>query len=446
MASKKIKSLPRQTIWDLAIQEYGSIDGAFKILRDNPDLDLVNSIPANTLILISEAPLNKDVVNKLYAKGVTPANEYVVPPEILTSSAAFVFAGQNINTFSASQNYTVSATNLIANLIITAPAGFIINTDNSNVNQSPIVLAPVSGDVAATTIYVKFNPTAGQVYSGDIIHSSLGALPKSISLTGTGLAFIQATGGTETTDGNYKIHTFTGSGNFVISSMPSGATIEYLILAGGGSGATAGAGGGAGGYLTGTLTPSVQSYPVVVGAGGGTHSNGSNSSFAGIISTGGGKGGSVITSTPNTGGSGGGGSGMAIVAQPGAAGTAGQGNAGGAGQSNTPNQSAGGGGGAGGIGTNGGVSFGGAGGPGLSSSINGTAVLRGGGGGGSVRISGTAGSASAGGGAAGLNTIGTSGTTNTGGGGGGGGYDSSGTTFSGGNGGSGIIIIKYQFQ
>ncbi len=55
---------------------------------------------------------------------------------------------------------------------------------------------------------------------------------------------ITATGGTITTSGDFKIHTFTGDGNFVVSkagngaSVPTGgpAVVDYLVVAGGGGG------------------------------------------------------------------------------------------------------------------------------------------------------------------------------------------------------------------
>src|SRR6056300_992181 len=56
--------------------------------------------------------------------------------------------------------------------------------------------------------------------------------------------FITATGGTVTTSGDYKIHTFTGDGCFVVSSIGNGPlvptggpnTVSYVVVAGGGSG------------------------------------------------------------------------------------------------------------------------------------------------------------------------------------------------------------------
>ena len=48
-----------------------------------------------------------------------------------------------------------------------------------------------------------------------------------------------ATGGTVTTSGDYKFHTFTSSGTFAVSSAASGsadATVDYIVVAGGGGG------------------------------------------------------------------------------------------------------------------------------------------------------------------------------------------------------------------
>ena len=154
-------------------------------------------------------------------------------------------------------------------------------------------------------------------------------------------AFVAATGGTITTCGDFKIHTFTGPGTFSVSSAgnPSGSTaVEYLVVAGGGAGGTrAAGGGGAGGFrfygeciaapypaspLNGpaALPVSVQSYPITVGAGGTgvppscnemPGNDGSNSVFSTISSAGGGGGLGNTAAAPGrtgNGGSGGGGS------------------------------------------------------------------------------------------------------------------------------------------
>ena len=144
--------------------------------------------------------------------------------------------------------------------------------------------------------------------------------------------YITATGGTITTDGDYKVHTFTGSGSFSVSNAGNAAgnnVLEYLIIAGGGGGGGrfASGGGGAGGYRTASgQTVSATNYTITVGAGGG--GGGSDGSGYGPASEGGGVGGYryPITAgtggTANTGGGGGGapGGGATIPGGPGGSG------------------------------------------------------------------------------------------------------------------------------
>ena len=158
--------------------------------------------------------------------------------------------------------------------------------------------------------------------------------------------FVTATGGTITTCGNFKIHTFTGPGNFQVSCSGNAAgsnTVDYLVVAGGGGGGYFyGGGGGAGGarmsggtasgcYSVGplgtspspvaALPVSALTYPITVGAGGAgsqqgtpndplgfTGITGSNSIFSTITSAGGG-GGAGRNGANVSGGSGGSGGG-----------------------------------------------------------------------------------------------------------------------------------------
>ena len=271
---------------------------------------------------------------------------------------------------------------------------------------------------------------------------------------------VAATGGTITTDGNYKVHTFTGSGTFTVTSTgggdAGGGLVEYLVIAGGagGSGGSAGGGaGGAGGYLAGTnFSVSSQAYTVTIGAGGAGNTSpdnnhgtqGAHSLFGSIISTGGGygAGGGVAPSYTGIGGDGGSGGG-GRYAGAGGSGTLEQGNAGGNSTASGA-RGGGGGGGASAAGVAGDSGEGGNGGAGQSSSITGSAVTRGGGGGGGCWNTGPGGSGGAGGGGNGHGQGGgtqTAGTANTGGGGGGNGASANGAA-----GGSGVVIIRYLFQ
>ena len=261
-----------------------------------------------------------------------------------------------------------------------------------------------------------------------------------------------------TTDGVYWYHQFLYSGTF---TPKKDLVCDYLVVAGGGAGGgqpanfNGGGGGGAGGYRT-SIGGSPLSlianygYTATVGAGGAgvsasVGSNGVNSIFATITSTGGGGGDTEGAGTsPGTGGSGGGASGTgASGTATGAAGntpstTPSQGNNGG----NGYGEWAGGGGGSSVAGSNASSGVAGNGGNGTLNSISGTATYYAGGGGGGRYSTGTYGTGGIGGGATAASGNGVNATPNTG----GGGSGSSGTgggTFTGGNGGSGIVVVRY---
>ena len=299
----------------------------------------------------------------------------------------------------------------------------------------------------------------------------------------TGNPFLIATGGTETTSGNCKIHTFTGPGTFTVCKASNTApenVVSYLVVGGGaGGGARHGGGGGAGGFrevkapdtpytaspLDGypsapnRVTVTAQAYPITVGSGGSgqpggcvSATKGGVSTFSTITSAGGGIGMGIVDSGPQptnkNGGSGGGG--LGYTGTTGGSGntppvTPPQGQNGGDGQNSPPVWPGGGGGGAGQAGQNGPPSSGGYGGNGVATSITGSPVTRAGGGGGSSTCGQGSGGTGGGGDGEGGGGTAPSGTVNTGSGGGGNRSPNGGNGTSG-NGGSGIVIIRYKFQ
>ena len=268
---------------------------------------------------------------------------------------------------------------------------------------------------------------------------SVTGLGPSLSTTGT---YAATSGGTITTVGGQRIHTFTSVGTTSITFLIP-VTAQVLVVAGGGGGGgnnanffSPGGGGGAGEvYYSASYSISAGTYTVTVGAGGsggvgGATSNGvkgSASVFGSLSANGGGYGGtSGLDGSGGSGGSGGGGArandGSASVLTAG-----GQGNAGG----NSTGVAGAGGGGAGSAGanqtdTNTATATGSAGGSGVAYSISGASVTYGAGGKGGDRIN---------------SNNGANGTANRGNGGGGAGGQ--GASANGGNGGSGIVIISY---
>jgi hypothetical protein len=274
--------------------------------------------------------------------------------------------------------------------------------------------------------------------------------------------YMSATGGTITTCGNCKIHTFTGPGTFCVSSISNTAAnneVSYIVAAGGGGGGwDVGGGGGAGGYretkspvtsytaspLCGysvpgnRITVTATAFPITVGGGGagspGPNTDGvsgANSIFSTITSAGGGGGGGHSGRNGVSGGSGGGGAGYTYSTTGGAGNTPPvsppQGNNGGNATSPSVCQTGGGGGGATAAGSNSTS-------PGNTFTPSAAGATTG--------ISGSSVTYSAGGRGAGDSSPSPAcGTANRGNGG-----DGTGAPPVAGSGGSGIVIIRYKYQ
>ena len=398
--------------------------------------------------------------------------------------------------------------------------GYFINTNGGAVTVT-LPASPSAGDIVAIADYANTfsvnNVTIGRNSSkinGGCYDASLATAGQSVTLVYVDSTrgwktvtdsdanvsgqpnYVTASGGTETTSGNYKIHTFTSDGNFVVTGGGTSAgsnKVSYMVVAGGGGGGgDHGGGGGGGGFREGKcssdpytdspldagagLSVTAQTYPITVGAGGGGGEGqpspnspssqgtwgapGSNSVFSTITSAGGGGGAKepypvgqptthVDGGVGRSGGSGGGGSYTTPNTPQAGTGGAGntppvsppQGNPGGTSPSvgsSSPYNAAQGGGGA----TAAGQGVAGAagcadGGAGATTSITASPVAYAGGGGGA-----RGGCGQAGGGNGGNPGNGTAGTANRGGGGGGAYPDPQ----AGGAGGSGIVVIRYKYQ
>lgn len=334
-----------------------------------------------------------------------------------------------------------------ATAVLKNTLGTTISTTSIASGASSNIVAPDTvitiNSAAFLTNPVAVNPN---ILVKDGTGTQVGSKVGSEWIVPSGVSYMTATGGTVTTDGDFKIHTFNSSGDFEVLTLGSGK-VDFILVAGGGSGGRSltnhsAGGGGAGGLIYAvnqSITLGVK--PIVIGAGGIAQTtntkgvNGDNSTFLSNTAIGGGGGASTTSATSGSGGSGGGGS---YITPPGT-GTAGQGFAGG---SYVGGNAGCGGGGSGQVGISTLSNNGGNGGIGRQTYINGALTYFAGGGGGSPYSSGTVGIGGDGGGGNGgkSGTPSTNGTANTGGGGGGGyGVDS-------GAGGSGVCIIRYKYQ
>jgi hypothetical protein len=255
----------------------------------------------------------------------------VITADGSTGTTAVAGNGYFIDTTSAAHTLTLPASATIGDFIAIKDYAGTFATNNLTIARNGHNIQGAANDSLiqtnrASLVLVYVDSTKGWLYWEEHNVADLQAA-----------TFITATGGTVTTSGDFKIHSFTGDGCFVVSSTanPVGGpnSVDYLVVAGGGGGGDSA--GGAGGYRESHSTPvsgcytasplatptgitvSATTYPVTVGGGGAGTTNspftppvsGSNSVFSTITSAGGGTAACGAPPGPNCGGSGGGGRG-----------------------------------------------------------------------------------------------------------------------------------------
>ena len=204
-----------------------------------------------------------------------------------------------------------------ANFTASANEGYFLNTTSGQITVT-LPASPTAGDVVAVKDYADTfdtnkailnangNKIQGSTTNFDITVEGTAAILLYVDSTkgwllvdqskaadiSEDIKFITATGGTVTTSGDFKIHTFTGPGTFCVSCGGNSAgndKVSYMVVAGGGAGGgIMGGGAGAGGFReskastdcytasplnatsgpTYNLTVPAQAYPITVGAGG----------------------------------------------------------------------------------------------------------------------------------------------------------------------------------
>ncbi len=351
----------------------------------------IAGIPQNytDLVVISDCSVGSGTLYFAYQIGngsVDTGNNYSYTYLLGSGSAA---SSGRVSSTNAIEPFTNTGTNNRLN-VITSFQNYANTTTYKTAltrHNSPSDTRAVAASVALWRSTSAINTI--KIYSIDGNNFNTGSTFNLYGIDAQASAQAKATGGSSIyTDGTYWYHIFNQSGFFIPSENIS--NVDYLVVAGGGSPTNSVAeqsgGGGAGGLRStvgstgggGSLESKISfskdtNYTVLVGAGGGFTTNGSDSSIYGtgistITSIGGGSGGFRLNAGANgqTGGSGGGGGDYSGVA---GSGTANQGFAGGNGGAD----GAGGGGGAGGAGSAG-TTTGGARGAGLSINITGSSI------------------------------------------------------------------------
>src|SRR6056300_154696 len=154
--------------------------------------------------------------------------------------------GYFVNTTSGAVTMTLPASPSAGDIVAVADYTRTFATNNLTIGNNSQPIGGISEDAtlnvdgqSATFIYV--DGTEGWINTQETQTSQTG-----------NVAFMSATGGTETTCGDFKIHTFTSPGTFTVTQVSSTGirnTVGYQVVAGGGGGAAGG--GGAGGFREG---------------------------------------------------------------------------------------------------------------------------------------------------------------------------------------------------
>jgi hypothetical protein len=198
-------------------------------------------------------------------------------PTTISSISGSIYAG-------LASTLTITGTGFLSsNCIVTFAANGISNQDVSVTASSNTSLTVSVPSAVYSTL------SAGVNVNITVTNSDLGT---SVAYGMTTIAI--PSGGSISTYSTYKVHTFTGSSNFVIPSGFS-STYDYIVVAGGGGCGNSsgwGGGGGAGGLVYQTSQSLITgTYAISIGGGGGPGSQGGNSSAFGQTAIGGGRGG-----------------------------------------------------------------------------------------------------------------------------------------------------------
>ena len=158
---------------------------------------------------------------------VTPAGASSSPsvnPSVSTLSGFTTTAG----TASTAQTFSVTGSNLTADVTVTAPAGFEVSKDGTNYASSQI-LTQSAGVVASTTISVRIaaSAVAGPLASANVTLAS-GSTTANVAVSGTvnaaGAAAVSVTGGTLT-----AFSTVAGTASAAQSFTVSGSNLNSDI-------------------------------------------------------------------------------------------------------------------------------------------------------------------------------------------------------------------------
>lgn len=162
-------------------------------------------------------------------------------PTLNISPTSLSFGDILINTYSGPQTYTLSGSNLIGNVTVTAPSRYQVSLSSSSGYGSSLTVTPTNGNVN-TTIYVRFNPNATGAVTGNVTNTSNGATSRNVAVSGTGVEPSISVSLSSLSFGNVNTNTYSSPQSYSLtgSNLTSNVTVtaptRYQVSLSSGSG------------------------------------------------------------------------------------------------------------------------------------------------------------------------------------------------------------------
>jgi hypothetical protein len=146
---------------------------------------------ATTILYVQYLPSSASTSGNItLTDGVTTSPNIAVSGSTTASATVFVnsLISNSYRTVvgypSVVKNFTVSGINLTANLVVTALTNYEVSLSSGSGFANSVSITPTSGNVAPTTIYIRYNPSAAGLHNGLVPISSTGATTKYITIGG----------------------------------------------------------------------------------------------------------------------------------------------------------------------------------------------------------------------------------------------------------------------
>lgn len=194
---------------------------------------LSNSTAYNFLVVpYTWDGVNSATYNYLTTTAPTASATTNAGPVISITSSMTSFGNIVTATNSSEQTYSVSGSNLIADISLSAPSGFQISLTTATGFGNGLTLTQSGGTVNATTIYVRYSPSSATgAASGNISHTSSSATTQNVAVSGNSISSEPTTSssvsfGTVTTT-SIVVNFTGGNGSNRIVVAKSGSSVSF---------------------------------------------------------------------------------------------------------------------------------------------------------------------------------------------------------------------------